>query len=429
MNTKVLLLLPVLFFQLSFLNAQTGNCVVVSPTGDNFYLALDNKFQNEKANTNIKVTGIPEGDYWVTVFFDDVNKKAFKTNIRVLENKETTYNIEDAKGLWKLTEISSTSKSQTNAVSLGQSILTFNEKGVAVKGYKTALEIPQSSMQSQTEMTRVQGDISDIESKRTGTFRGTSETIENNENTLTKSDIESRRTGTFSSSSTTPSENNTATNPTPQPEPETGTTIESKYIKIGNADGTFSIVEEQTITEKEIVERDGQKQLKTKKSKIHNPTDFTCMPMAKDTFIALKESVEKSAPEGRLSIAEKGIKNQCLTPGQIKTLGDLILSEVDRNTFAIAAKPTCAEAAKFPYQFSEPIVVKEEIKEPVKEEVVKEEEVVVVKEETPKTKEQLKAELKALKDKEKADKAAAKAAAKKKKDEEKAAAKAAKVKK
>ena len=357
------------------LNAQEGNCVISTTTSNSFHLALDNKFQNKTAAKNIKITGIPEGDYWVTILFQDTEKKAVKTNITIHGDKETSYNLEEYKGVWKLNLKGSVAKSAVQSLNTDQTVLPYNKAGVEVKGISDATEINKDKVHSQEEISRVHGDRTDPNSRRMGTHKGSSSTV---------------------SAATNP--NSTApAKPAPKEEPKEeqkeGTFVVSKYIEV--ADGTKSIVEERVTTIKQIVEHNGQRQMKTKTGTTHTPTDFNCLPMEKAAFIALKESVQKAATDQRLSLAENGVKGQCMTPGQIKAIGDLILSDVDRNTFAIAAQPTCADPKKFPYTITEPVAVKEEPapkEEPTPKEEIKTEQ---------KTEAEIKAELKAFKQKEK----------------------------
>ncbi len=50
------------------LKAQS-NLVVFSPTGQHFYLSVDNKLQYSKPIKNLKITGLAEGNYFITVDF------------------------------------------------------------------------------------------------------------------------------------------------------------------------------------------------------------------------------------------------------------------------------------------------------------------------------------------------------------------------
>lgn len=382
--------------------AQEGNCVVFSTDGLSFYLALDNKFQNKEANTNVKITDIPEGDYWVTVFFADKTRKAFKSNIKILGKKENSFQIEKSDDSWKLKQYSSVPMAQVESISNKQTVLAYNEAGVSVQGMNNAKDMSKEMVEQHEDITRVHGTIEEeAESKRAGKFSGSATDIEGKTETA-------------------------AATPTPQVEDKEGTTIINKYIQTNNADGTTSIVEESTTLIKEIVVRNGQRQMKTRRSVVHTPTDLTCLPMEKEAFISLKEAVQNAATDQRLSIAQKGINGQCMTPNQIKSVGDLILGDVDQNNFAIAAKEVCANPKKFPYTIADPVVVKEPTVEPkvVEKEVVKEEPVVVAEPAKEKTKAELKAELKALKTKQKAEKTAAKAKAKAEKKAKKEAEKA-----
>ncbi len=389
MNRKnILNIIISCLFLSSPLFSQTGNLVVFSTSDDYFHIGLDNKFQNGKSNTNVKVTGIPEGDYWVTIMFNNPNKKPIKSSVKVLEDKEVSYILELEKEVLKLKFYSNVPKNQVQSLNTKQSVVAYNTKGVEAKGLKSTKEIPPNLDIVRNDIVRVQGDRNDHK-KRMGNYSG--------------------------SSSTETKDNSTAE--TVQKEPETGTTVLSEYIQIVNTDGTTKIVDERTTIVKEIVERNGQKQMRTKKSKTHTDTDFTCLPMKKEAFVALIQSVEKT--ENKLEVAQNGVKGQCMTPGQIKTIGDLIKSDAEKNNFAIAAKSVCADPSKFPYTITEPVVVKqEEVEKEKVVEVVKEEEETLVVEKKPKTKAELKAELKALKQKEKAEKLADK---QKKKAEKKAA--------
>lgn len=404
MNFKNLYcILLVLSFPI-LLTAQEGNCVVFSTDGARFHLALDNKFQNKDANTNIKVTNIPEGDYWVTVFFTDNARKAFKSNIKILGKQENSFQIEKAGDSWKLKQYSSVPLAQVQSISNKQTVLAYNQTGVSIQGMNNATEIDKGMVEQPSNITRVQGTIEEIaESKRRGKFSGSASTIE-------------EKTAVAASS------------PAPAPKAEAqmeekeGTTIINKYIETTNADGTTSIVEEKTTLIKQIVVRDGQRQMRTKRNMALTPTDLTCLPMEKETFSRLKSAVQNLATAQRLNAAQTGIKGQCMTSNQIKTIGDLILSDVDRNTFAITAKEVCANPKNFPYTISDPVVVKEP--KVVEEVVVTEEPVVVPEPVKVKTKAELKAELKALKAKQKAEKVAAKAKAKAEKTAAKVKAKA-----
>ena len=242
--------------------AQTGNCVVFSTDGTAFHLGIDNKFQNAEAHTNVKITSISEGDYWVTIMFYNQLHKAIKTSIRVIEDKEIAYHLIQDGSVWKLQQYSSVPKGQVKTLQTGQTVQAYNKSGVAVKGLKSADQIDPNNIARQETIRRVQGDHKDHE-KRMGQFSGANGTK-------------------------TPE---TSDEPT-QALPTTGTTIINEYLEVENTDGTSKIIDQRTTIIKEIVERNGQKQLRTKKNKTQIDTDFNCLPIAKDTFLALKTAVK-----------------------------------------------------------------------------------------------------------------------------------------
>lgn len=386
--------------------AQLGDCVIFSPDDELFHVAIDNKFQNAEATSNIKIKNVPEGDYWVTILFADKDKKGIKTTLQMRGTNEISFKLDKGESGWKLKQYSNIPLSQAKMVESNQFVQYYDEKGVEVRGVKNANQLSQDVVEGSEDLNMIQGDI---ESKRMGKFKVTEkETTDNTAPAAT------------------------------QPEtPETGTTIVSEYIKVENADGTTSIVEQKTTTYKEVVERNGQKFLKKKSNKAQYPTDFNCLPLNKDKFLALKDKVSSSTD--KLSVAMAGIKDQCMTPAQLEVIGNL-LPKNQLNDFAMEARSTCANPKKFPFTIEEPVVAVEE--NPVKEEVVEEEVVteaeVVEKEEdtNPKlveaeimTKAELKAALKAEKARVRAEKKAARKKAKAERKAARAAAKAARKKK
>lgn len=394
----------------SQLYAQTGSCIIRSGDGAPIYIALDNKFQHTTASPVVKITNIPEGDYWVTVLFKNPENQSFKSNIRVIEGQTGIHLVFDNQGQMKLQEQRSVVQGK-ESIEGAYEESKYQKSSLAVMGFADATKVPKERFQTKTEINRVRGviDEQDPESKRMGKFKGSTPPV----------------------ASTAPEVKKEA--------PEPGTTIISKYVEVENADGTTSIIEEKNIIVKKIVERNGQKQMRTRKSTQQIPTDFSCLPMQKESFLSLKNDLNSAEAKDRLSMATEAIEGQCLTPGQIKVLGALMTDEENLNSFAIAAKPTCADAAKFPLNIKEPTVAINEAGYPEKDpdpDPMPVEEVKPPAPPKPKTKAELKAEMKALKIKQRKEKKAArakakaeKAAAKAKAKAEKAAAKAAKAKK
>ena len=402
MTFKIIPLVITFFTSFSFLIAQSGDLVVFTTDGVALHIALDNKFQNSKASSNLRVSNIPEGDYWVTLLFNN-DRKAVKSNIRILASKENSFIVDKDGDSWKLKAYSTVPLSQVGEISSSQIRVNYNREGVMVENMKSANDLADNQVRQNTTYNRVHGSIDELKEK-----------------------AEKNRRGQFSGSSSAvaPQENATTA---PQMEEE-GTTITKRYIKTDNPDGTVSIVEEATTTTKEIVTRNGQQQMRSKRSVAMTPTNFTCLPMEETNFKALLERVNGTDKNQRLATAQKEIKDACLTPDQIKAIGGLFEDKEELNLFAMAAQTTSADPNNFPYQVNTVAVAEEVIEqEPIVEEktvatdaeeeevvVEKVEEEVVIKKETAvvKTKAELKAELKAAKARERAERKAAKEKAK-----------------
>ena len=324
MNRTTLLWTLLLTLSSACLFAQEGDLVVFTTDGTKFNLALDNKFQNPVAATRVKVTDIPEGNYWVTLYFGQV-RKAVKSNLRIMGNKENSFVLEEDGGSWKLKSYSSVARNQVNAAATGQNSIAYNRTGVTVNGMASSNDIKSSEMEQKNEVVRVQGTRNDLaaeaERNRMGQYRGTYKT-----------------------------ETKTASN---APQPEEGTTITKRYIETKNPDGTVSITEEVTTTIRTVVQRDGQPQMRTKRSKALTPTDYTCLPMETADFEAMLSQAQPLAEPERLQWLQKELPQKCLTPDQIKRLGNLFQDIDTRQAYAQMALPTNADPNNFPYQLQD----------------------------------------------------------------------------
>ncbi|MGH1334564.1 MAG: hypothetical protein ACRBFS_00440 [Aureispira sp.] len=411
MTLKILTFVIAFFVALSCALAQSGDLVIFTTDGVALNVALDSKFQNAKATSNLKITNIPEGDYWVTLLFNN-DRKAVKSNIRILEDKENSFIVDQDGGSWKLKSYSTVPRNQVGQASSSQVQTPYNRTGVTVNGMNDAKELSKEEVEQQATYARVHGSIDQL-----------------------KEEAEKKRRGQFSGSgSETTVQQEVAS---AAPKVEEGTTITKRYIKTDNADGTVSIVEEATTTIKEVVERNGQQQMRSRRSIAMTPTDFTCLPMEGASFKTMLARIQGLSKEERLTAVQKEIKGACLTPAQIKAIGHLFEDKTELNLFAMAAQPTVADPNNFPYETNAVAMVEDPIAAPIAEErtvvaePVAEETLVEVKEEvaSTKTKAELRAELKAAKARERAARKAAKAKAKAERKAAKEKAKAARAKK
>ena len=116
MTFRILTFVITFFATLSCALAQSGDLVVFTTDGVALNVALDNKFQNAKAASNLKITNIPEGDYWVILLFNN-DRKAVKSNVRIAADKENSFIVNQDGGSWKLKSYSTVPRSQVGQAS------------------------------------------------------------------------------------------------------------------------------------------------------------------------------------------------------------------------------------------------------------------------------------------------------------------------
>lgn len=374
------------------LNAQSGNIVVFSPTGNHFYLTVDNKLQTAKPQKNVKVTGIPEGNSFIKMEFWNQDMPPIKQALTIEANKETSYILKKEGGQWVLEQYSAVPIAQVGNADSKQFVTSYNRSGVVKIEVDKVEDEPNIFVErssnpanSTTNGVHTGGNLAD---RREGTFKIT------------------EKTGDDNRTATTPESGLKAPNPADYPQIAESISYKTETTKSGG----MQIVEVKTITTKEFVEMNGQKFIKSKNEMRETVTNYQCVPMADADF----EQASNRAQITAASILQNCIDNfsgKCLAANQAEKLKGM-LPESDWNSFLETAKPQCADPNNCPFKVQPTVVtvLKEEPKvEPKEEPVVVSEPKEVPK---PKTAKELKAELKAAK---KREKEAAKAAKKAKK--------------
>lgn len=424
---KRIILTSLTVFVAQILMAQVANFVVFAPEGQTFYLYLDGKLQNATPKKNIKVRYVPEGNYMVKAVLSTNPKHIASSSIMITAKKELSYIVEvDAEG-WILNHYSEVPIEQTNTVSSNQLMVEYNSKGLEHKQIKSE---PLEEEEEPTATTNTNGVYTggDLTSKREGEIKMV---------TYVAPDGTTKKV-TQEEAKRLMAEANKATASTTTSEPETGSEEIRAYKKEVHPDGSVSIIEEVTTITKVIVEKDGQKMLKTKKQTLQYPTKFSCLPMEKILHQALEMKITNAANADRVELAKAGVKDQCLTSHQVKIIGNLLTEGAARNEFAKFAKDFCADPQNYPFKIQDPVIVAK-VDEPkkldnnntnTKTNTVSEPKVIEPEKEltAKELKIKMKAELKLKKLKEKEAKKAAKLAEKEAKKKAKEAAKAAKLK-
>lgn len=89
---KIVLLLAAITGSLH-VTSQNSNAVFFTENGERFYVVINGLRQNEKPETNVKITGLNPTSYKVKVIFNEKSLGSVDKSIYLEENKEYTYTI------------------------------------------------------------------------------------------------------------------------------------------------------------------------------------------------------------------------------------------------------------------------------------------------------------------------------------------------
>jgi hypothetical protein len=130
MKKAVLLLLAVYATVQAF--AQTSNLVFYSSGGERFYVILQGIRQNEKAETNVKVTGLPQPYYEVKIIFEDKALGEIKKMLNFNPGTETVFNVmKNNKGEFVCRWQSEVPLAQAAPPAPGQNVMVYSQTAPA----------------------------------------------------------------------------------------------------------------------------------------------------------------------------------------------------------------------------------------------------------------------------------------------------------
>lgn len=90
---KKVLFSAVLILSFSVLSAQKTNLIFFTEGGEKIYVILNSVLQNEKSETNVKVTDLPAPNYKLKILFEDSTIAPLEKNLMFNQGTETTFNI------------------------------------------------------------------------------------------------------------------------------------------------------------------------------------------------------------------------------------------------------------------------------------------------------------------------------------------------
>jgi hypothetical protein len=301
-----LLTVFVLSAMYTFAQVSNNNLVVFSPDGDKFSLIVNGLRQNEKPETNVKVTGLNAPNYKVRVIFENAGLAPIDQNVYMMDggenvtNKEFTYVVTNTKKGMKLRGQSIADITPQGAPAAGQVIYVFNPSGNA-NPYST------------TTTTTTTGSTTTTTG---GTTTGVTMTTTPPPTQQTTTTVSAPAGGTTSSTTTTTT---TGTSDNASVGMNVGGVGVGINININDGmGGTSTSTSTTTTTTSSSSTTTGTTSTPTTTTTSSNQCMF---PMSSSDFAAAKKSVEaQSFEEQKLKIAKQILNTNCMSTSQIKDI-------------------------------------------------------------------------------------------------------------
>lgn len=145
---KIIFTFFLLFSGLCILNAQS-NAILFTENGERFYAILNGLRQNDKPQTNVKITGLNANFYKLRIIFEDTKLGEKNFNLGLETSMETTFTIKkNTKGIYVLRPMSTVPIAEAPVGNTNQQLIVFNPN---------ALPYSETTIQSTTTTTNTTG--------------------------------------------------------------------------------------------------------------------------------------------------------------------------------------------------------------------------------------------------------------------------------
>ena len=279
-----------------FAMAQANNVVVFSQDGYKFTLIINGLRQNEKPETNVKVTGLIASQYKAKVIFEDTKMPALDQNLFLsdggneVHGKEFTYSIQaNKKGEMKLRPQSMADIPNTTAPD--QVVYVFNPTGNATQAGGTTTTISTTTTTTGTGMSagNPSGTVSTTVNDGTG---GTTSTTTTTTSTGNGAAVNMNVGGLGVNINVTDNMGGMATTST-----TTTTTSTTSSSSTSSTGGTMD------------------------NSASTNNSNTCYFPMSSSEFATAKNSVEaQSFSEEKMKVAKQILNSNCMSTAQVKDI-------------------------------------------------------------------------------------------------------------
>ena len=150
-----------MMFTFSFAIAQKTNLIFFTEGGEKIYVILNAVLQNEKAETNVKVTDLVAPNYKLKILFADSTIAPLEKNLMFQQGTETTFNIKkNSKGEYVVRYLSEVPIAQAVPPANGQSVVIFSASGPAMPTAPVATTTVSTTQTTTTTGTTSQDGVS-----------------------------------------------------------------------------------------------------------------------------------------------------------------------------------------------------------------------------------------------------------------------------
>lgn len=304
---RSLLLLTVIFASTA-VYAGTNNLVIFSQDGNKFTVILNGLRQNEKPETNVKVTGLIASQYKVKIIFENTALGSFDQNLWMMEGgtevdkKEFSYSVEQKKkGDWKLKPVSIADIPQTPATGpADQVVYVFNPSGNATPAQTTSTTVSTTTTTTgQTETVNVGMNTSVSETPQTGT---STTNVSTNDGS-----------GTTQQTTTTTTTTGNGAN--------VNMNAGGVGINVTIVDGMGGTSTSTTTTTTTTTNQTTTTEVQPEPQPAANTATQCYFPMSSAEFANAKSSVQKqSFEDGKLKVAKQIMSSNCMSVAQVKEI-------------------------------------------------------------------------------------------------------------
>lgn len=278
---KTSLLILTFLISAAVTDAQTSNAIFFAENGERFNLVLNGILQNEKAETNVKLTGLNAPTYKTRILFEDKNLGFVDYNLNFMDmGAEVTYTIKkNNKGAYVVRYVSEVPLAQAPPPAPNQTVIVYSTAPAVVGTTTTTQQTTKTTTGNPDNVNISMGVNVD------GTGGGVNMNISGMDGNME------------SSSTTTTTTTRTTTTTYQDPPPPAPTTV--VYV-------------------------DG-----------YNGKTGCPVPMNRSEFESFKGSLSsKSFEDSKMTLAKQVLNNNCLTSAQVREVMGLFTFEATKLDFA-----------------------------------------------------------------------------------------------